>query len=219
MDIPYEVRAQHERRSRQKLDELMRESERKMREYEATHPRAATHQSDTKYLDDELDFSPAATARRQARKQREKTERRREEMVYAQKAERALEAEARAVLDYQNSFPGTLARVLRHVLNKPLKKRVVLEPLHSDEEDDDLGFKFASRKRSPAKLKLAARKRSPAKLKLAARKRSPAKLKLAARKRSHVRLASRKRSPAKLKLASRKRSHKRSHTRLSFCRA
>ena len=214
MDIPYEVRAQHERRSRQKLDELMRESERKMREYEATHPRAATHRSDTKYLDDELDFSPAATARRQARKQREKTERRREEMVYAQKAERALEAEAKAILDFENSFPGIVARVSRYVLNNVLnkdsvrklesiypalkKKRAgILEPLNSDDEDDELGFN----------------------VRLASRKRSPAKLKLAARKRSHVRLASRKRSPAKLKLASRKRSHKRSHTRLSFCRA
>lgn len=169
-----------------------------MREYEATHPRAATHRSDTKYLDDELDFSPAATAR----KQREKRERRREEMVYAQNAERALKADAQAVLDYENSFPGIVARVLRYVLNKPLKKQE-LEALESDSED--FKFKFASRKRSHVRL--------------ASRKRSPAKLKLAARKRSHVRLASRKRSPAKLKLASRKRSHKRSHTRLSFCRA
>jgi hypothetical protein len=170
-------------------------------------------QEQKRYLPDELDFSPANMARKQ-REQREHMYAKRHELALQKQeivnAERAAEAAEKVMLEYENSFPGTVARVLRHLLKIP-RKQQGLEALDSD--DEEMRFKFAARKRSH--VRLAARKRSH--VRLASRKRSH--VRLAARKRSHVRLASRKRSPAKLKLASRKRSHKRSHARLSFCKA
>jgi hypothetical protein len=160
-------------------------------------------QEQKRYLPDELDFSPANMARKQ-REQREHMHAKRHELALQKQeiinAERAAEAAEKVMLEYENSFPGTVARVLRHLLKIP-RKQQELEALDSD--DEEMRFKFAARKRSH--VRLAARKRSH--VRLAARKRSPAKL------------ASRKRSPAKLKLASRKLSHTRSHARLSFCKA
>jgi len=228
-------------RHRQKMEDF--ETSKRANEVNRHLSRAATHQSSiTGYLPDELDFSPANMARKQ-REQREQREhmraREHERALHKQEiinAERAAEAAEKVMLEYENSFPGTVARVLRHFLKRPLKQQE-LEALDSD--DEEMRFKFAARKRSHVRLasrkrshvRLASRKRSHVRLasrkrshvRLASRKRSPAKLKLAARKRSHkrshVRLAARKRSPAKLKLAARKRSHKRSHARLSFCKA
>jgi hypothetical protein len=186
--------------------------------------RAATHQSSiTGYLPDELDFSPANMARKQREQREHMRAREHERALHKQEiinAERAAEAAEKVMLEYENSFPGTVARVLRHFLKRPLKQQE-LEALDSD--DEEMRFKFASRKRSHVRLasrkrshvRLASRKRSH--VRLASRKRSH--VRLASRKRSHVRLAARKRSPAKLKLAARKRSHKRSHARLSFCKA
>jgi hypothetical protein len=167
-------------------------------------------QEQKRYLPDELDFSPANMARKQ-REQREHMYAKRHELALQKQeivnAERAAEAAEKVMLEYENSFPGIVARVLRHLLKIP-RKQQGLEALDSDDEET-----IAARKRSH--VRLAARKRSH--VRLAVRKRSH--VRLAVRKRSHVRLASRKRSPAKLKLAARKRSHKRSHARLSFCKA
>jgi hypothetical protein len=150
-------------------------------------------QEQKRYLPDELDFSPANMARKQREQREHMRAREHERALHKQEiinAERAAEAAEKVMLEYENSFPGTVARVLRHLLKIP-RKQQELEALDSD--DEEMRFKFAARKRSHVRL--------------------------AARKRSHVRLASRKRSPAKLKLAARKRSHKRSHARLSFCKA
>jgi len=180
-------------------------------------------QEQKRYLPDELDFSPANMARKQREQREHMRAREHERALHKQEiinAERAAEAAEKAMLEYENSFPGIVARVLRHLLKIP-RKQQELEPLDSD--DEEMRFKFAARKRSHVRLasrkrshvRLASRKRSH--VRLAARKRSH--VRLASRKRSHVRLAARKRSPAKLKLAARKRSHKRSHARLSFCKA
>ena len=150
-------------------------------------------QEQKRYLPDELDFSPANMARKQREQREHMRAREHERALHKQEiinAERAAEAAEKAMLEYENSFPGIVARVLRHLLKIP-RKQQELEPLDSD--DEEMRFKFAARKRSHVRL--------------------------ASRKRSHVRLAARKRSPAKLKLAARKRSHKRSHARLSFCKA
>ena len=161
--------------SKENLRQIEEENKAAKRAYEvARHgSRVAAHQAGiTGYMPDELDFSPEV----RARKQRElAAQRHYARMVHAQglkNAEEAAKAAEKTILAYENSFPGTVARVLRRVLNKPLKKQE-LEALESDSED--FKFKFASRKRSHVRL--------------ASRKRSPAKLKLAARKRSHVRLS------------------------------
>jgi hypothetical protein len=189
-------------RHRQKMEDF--ETSKRANEVNRHLSRAATHQSSiTGYLPDELDFSPANMARKQREQREHMRAREHERALHKQEiinAERAAEAAEKVMLEYENSFPGTVARVLRHFLKRPLKQQE-LEALDSD--DEEMRFKFASRKRSH--VRLASRKRSH--------------VRLAARKRSHVRLASRKRSPAKLKLAARKRSHKRSHARLSFCKA